>query len=215
MSTYTVTRDSTQDLTYDVLNDIYVTTADIYFRNEEEDLIYNAATGEYTKVGTAITATRNSTADTSYTKGSNKVSVFKGSTVKYTVESTGYTPYTETIENIQAAYTKTIELQETVSTANLTLETRWAAAPAGSIKMLADGVLFYDFSGESKASSTSTYNFELPIGTKITFTNASNSTFESSSGDITYEYSGANYLYNYVFTINGDGTLIIYSSIDK
>lgn len=214
MSTYTVTRDSTQDLTYDVLNDTYVTTADIYFRNEEEDLVYNAATGEYSKVGTAITATRNSTADTSYTKGSNKVSVFKGSTVKYTVESAGYTPYTETIENIQAAYTKTIELQ-TIPTANLTLEIQWDAAPAGSIKMLADGVLFYDFSSESTTSSTSIYNFELPIGTKITFTDASNSRFKSSSGDIIYEYSGADYLRNYVFTINGDGTLAINSSIDK
>lgn len=214
MSTYTVTRDSTQDLTYDVLNDTYVTTADIYFRNEEEDLIYNAATGEYTKVGTAITATRNSTADTSYTKSSNKVSVFKGSTVKYTVESAGYTPYTETIENIQASYTKTIELQ-TIPTANLTLEIQWDAAPAGSIKMLADGVLFYDFSSESTTSSTSIYNFELPIGTKITFTDASNSRFKSSSGDIIYEYSGADYLRNYVFTINGDGTLAINSSIDK
>lgn len=214
MSTYTVTRDSTQDLTYDVLNDTYVTTADIYFRNEEEDLAYNAATGEYTKVGTAITATRNSTADTSYTKSSNKVSVFKGSTVKYTVESAGYTPYTETIENIQAPYTKTIELQ-TIPTANLTLEIQWDAAPAGSIKMLADGVLFYDFSSESTTSSTSIYNFELPIGTKITFTDASNSRFKSSSGDIIYEYSGADYLRNYVFTINGDGTLAINSSIDK
>lgn len=214
MSTYTVTRDSTQDLTYDVLNDTYVTTADIYFRNEEEDLIYNATTGEYTKVETAITATRNSTADTSYVKSSNKVSVFKGSTVKYIIESDGYTSYTETIENIQASYTKTIELQE-VPTANLTLEIQWHAAPAGGIKMLADGVLFYDFSGEANASSTSTYNFELPIGTKITFTDTRNSTFKSSSGDIIYEYSGANYLYNYVFTINGDGTLVINSSIEK
>lgn len=189
-------------------------STDIYFRNEEEDLIYNATTGEYTKVETAITATRNSTADTSYTKGSNKVSVFKGSTVKYIVESAGYTPYTETIENIQAAYTKTIELQE-VPTANLTLEIQWHSAPAGGIKMLADGVLFYDFSGESKTSDTSIYNFELPIGTKITFTDTSASTFKSSSGDIIYEYSGANYLYNYIFTINGDGTLVIDSSIEK
>ena len=143
--------------------------------------------------------------------------MFKGSTVKdkYFVQSNGYTSYSGTIENIQAPYTKAVNLQKEVSSANLTLEIRWAAAPAGSIKMLADGVLFYDFSGESSASSTSIYNFELPIDTKITFTNASNSTFESSSGDITYEYSGANYLYNYVFTINGDGTLVITSSIDK
>lgn len=215
MSTYTVTRDSTQDLMYDTLSNTYVTTADVYFRNEEEDLTYDAATGEYTNVATAVIAARDSATDTYYTKGLNKVSVFKGSTVRYIVESNGYTSYTETIENIQAPYTKTVELQEAVSTANLTLEIQWAAAPAGSIKMLADGVLFYDFSGEAKASNTSIYNFELPIGTKITFTNTSNSTFEGSSGDIICEYSGYDYLYNYVFTVNGDGTLIIYSSIDK
>ena len=186
-----------------------------YFRNSKEDLEYDTTTGEYTNVATAVIAARDSATDTYYTKGLNKVSVFKGSTVRYIVESNGYTSYTETIENIQAPYTKMVELQEAVSMANLTLEIQWAAAPAGSIKMLADGVLFYDFSGEAKASNTSIYNFELPIGTKITFTNTSNSTFEGSSGDIICEYSGYDYLYNYVFTVNGDGTLIIYSSIDK
>jgi hypothetical protein len=186
-----------------------------YFRNSKEDLEYNTITGEYTNVATAVIATRDSATDTYYTKKLNKVSVFKGSTVKYFVQSDGYTSYSGTIENIQAPYTKAVNLQKEVSSANLTLEIRWAAAPAGSIKMLADGVLFYDFSGEAKASNTSIYNFELPIGTKITFTNTSNSTFEGSSGDIICEYSGHDYLYNYVFTVNGDGTLIIYSSIDK
>ena len=110
MSTYTVMRDSTQDLIYDTLSNTYVTTADIYFRNEEEDLTYNTATGEYTKVETAITATRDSATDTYYTKGLNKVSVLKGSTVRYIVESVGYTSYAGTIENIQDNYTKQITL---------------------------------------------------------------------------------------------------------
>lgn len=110
MSTYTVTRDSTQDLMYDTSSNTYITTADIYFRNEEEDLTYNTATGEYTKVETAITATRDSATDTYYTKGLNKVSVFKGSIIKYTVEKVGYITYTETINNIQNNYTKQITL---------------------------------------------------------------------------------------------------------
>ena len=100
----------------------------------------------------------------------------------------------------------------------LTVNIQWWAAP-NDISLIVNGEEFCHY--DINYSTTTTHTHEIPVGSVVSFTehrNPHQSNFTNIEGDIEVEYSESNnnnWLRASTFTVNGDGTISIFSSIEK
>ena len=114
--------------------------------------------------------------------------------------------------------TMDIVLEEKLVT--LVVNITWDAAPASSIKLVVDGQQYYTYDRSSligvTTGDTSTFEHQLKPGSLVTFDNTSQSLNEGSTGDIIVNgVTDGGKVGNGEFIINGNGSISIFSTIEK